>query len=270
VRVDRVVEMSPPVAAETLRVAAASGVELASADGTWRSAQPGEKLSAHDRIRTDEEGSADLVAADGSTVHLGAATEARVDELRRELKRLSLGAGELSAEVRDDPARLFEVALDNNGAVARTRGASFSASADGKGAAALATRRGEVILSARGKEVVIRSGQFARLLPGAPPENPTPIPQTLFLKVAWPPSSTNKKVVTVKGQTDPNARVKVAGHYVSVEADGRYAADVTLPDGAHELHVLASDVAGHVVDDKSPKIVVDTTTDFKTHTPKWK
>lgn len=274
VRAERVVEKAAPVVAETLRLAAASGVEIAGADGAWRSAQPGEKLSAHDRIRTDDEGAADLVAADGSRVHLGAATQARVDELRRDLGRLSLGAGELSADVRDDPARVFEVALeagkDSGGAVARTRGAAFTATADGKGSAAIASRRGEVILSARGKEVIIRSGQFARVLPGETPSAPAPIPASLFLKVAWPAATTNQKTVRVAGKTDPNARVKIGGKYVDVEADGRYAATLTLDDGAHELHVVASDVGGHVVDEKSPKIIVDTKTDFKVHAPKWK
>jgi hypothetical protein len=270
VRPERAVEPAPPLAPETLRLAAASGVEIAGSDGVWRAAHPGERLSAHDRIRTDDEGAAELLTADGSSVRLSAATEARVDELRRELKRLSLGTGELSADVRDDPARVFEVALDDKGAVARTRGAAFTANSDGKGGAAVATRRGEVILSARGKEVVIRSGQFARLARGAPPEDPTPIPQSLFLKVTWPPTSTNRKSVTVKGVTDPNARIKVAGHYIPVEADGRYIADVPLSDGTHRLDVRASDVAGHVVDEKSPKILVDTTTDFKVHPPKWR
>jgi hypothetical protein len=270
VRPERVVEHAAPIAPETLRLAVATGVEIAGSDGVWRAARVGERLSAHDRIRTDDEGDAELLAADGSSVRLSAATEARVDELRRELKRLSLGAGELSADVRDDPARVFEVGLDDKGAVARTRGAAFTATSDGKGAAALATRRGEVILSARGKEVVIRSGQFARMARGAAPEDAKPIPQSLFLKVTWPPSSTNRKAVTVKGVTDPNARIKVEGHYVEVEADGRYAVDIPLADGTHQLHLRASDVAGHVVDEKSPKIVVDTTTDFTIHPPKWK
>jgi hypothetical protein len=76
--------------------------------------------------------------------------------------------------------------------------------------------------------------------------------------------------LTVAGQTAPNARIKVAGHYVRVDAEGKYSAKLDLPDGAHELHVRASDLAGHVVDEKSPRIVVDTTTDFTVHPPKWR
>jgi hypothetical protein len=126
-----------------------------------------------------------------------------------------------------------------------------------------------VVLAARGKEVVIRSGQFARLNNGVP-TTPEPIPQSLFLKVEWPAPQNSKRAVTVAGHTAPNARVKVAGHYVRVEPDGSYRSKVALPDGSHELSVRATDVAGHVVDEKSPRIVIDTATDFKAHTPKWK
>ncbi len=271
VRPERAAEHARAEAPETLAITAVvGGVEVASADGVWRPARPGERLSARDRIRTDDEGGAELHASDGSTVQLSAATEARIDELRRELKRLSLGHGELSADVGDDPSRLFEVEVDGHGAVARTRGAKFTASADGAGGAAVAAHRGEVILSARGKEVVIRTGQFARVGPGGAPDGPRPLPESLFLKVQWPATTTNHPEITVAGQASPGARVKVAGHYVRLDADGHYNATVPLSDGAHELHVHATDLAGHIADEKSPRIVVDTKTDFKIHPPKWK
>ena len=271
VRPERAAERTPALAPETLAIATVSGgVEVAVADGSWRPARPGERLSARDRIRTDDEGAAELHAADGSTVLLSPGTEARVDELRRELKRLSLARGELQAEIADNPARVFEVEVDGHGAVARTRGARFTASADGAGAAAVATRRGEVILSARGKEVVIRTGQFARVAAGGTPDGPRPLPESLFLKVQWPATTSNRPEVVIAGEASPGARVKVAGHFVRPDADGHYSANVPLPDGAHELHVHATDLAGHVADEKSPRIVVDTKTDFKVHPPKWK
>jgi len=271
VRPEQAAERARALAPETLALASLSGgVEVAGPDGVWRAARAGERLAAPERIRTDEEGSAELRAADGSMVQLSPGTEARIDELRRELKRLSLGHGELSADVRDDPNRVFEVEVDGHGAVARTRGAKFTANADGAGAAAVATRRGEVILSARGKEVVIRTGQFARVGPGGTPDGPRPLPESLFLKVQWPATTSNRPEVVVAGTASPGARVKVAGHYVRLDADGHYTANVPLPDGAHELHVRATDLAGHVADEKSPRIVVDTKTDFKVHPPNWK
>jgi len=61
----------------------------------------------------------------------------------------------------------------------------------------------------------------------------------------------------------------VAGHFVRTDPEGRYREVVPLPDGSHELHVHATDLAGHVADEKSPRIVVDTKTDFTVHRPNW-
>jgi hypothetical protein len=271
IRPEHKTEEAKPAAPETLVVTAQSGhVEIAGPDGNWRPAQPGTPLSTHDRIRTDDDGEAQLRAGDGSTVKLLPATEARVDELRRELKRVHLGAGMVEAEVPDSSDRTFELSLDDNGGVARTRGGSFTATSIGAGTAAVASRRGEVVLSARGREVVLRTGQWARIKPGEAPESPQPLPSSLFLKVAWPEKALRSHKVDIVGETTPGARVSVEGKWVQVGADGRYQRSVSLPDGAHQLHVKAVDVSGHVSDEKSPRIVVDTKTDFSVQPPKWK
>jgi hypothetical protein len=270
-RPERKAEEAAPPAPETLVVATASGtVEVAGPDGAWQRVTSGRKLLPNDRVRTGEDGVAELRAADGSVVKLLEATDARVDALRRELKRLHLAAGAVEAEVRDDPTRLFEVELDEKGGVARTRGAKFTATSDGKGAAVVGAHRGEVILSARGKEVVIRSGQFARLAPGAGPETPAPLPPSLFLKVAWPPAISPKSTVVISGTTSPGARVKVGGKWLLPDRDGAYRSTVVLKDGPHELSVSARDLTGRTTDEKSPRIVVDTRTDFKIQRPNWK
>ncbi len=270
VRPETTAEHARPPEPETLVVASVSGtVEVAGPEGGWSVATVGRKLSPRDRIRTGDDGVAELRAADGSMIKLLEDTEARVDALRRELKRLHLGSGVVEAEIADDPARLFEIEVTDGG-VARTRGASFVASSDGKGSAQVGTRRGEVILSARGKEVVIRSGQFARLNPGAEPDMPEPLPASLFLKVAWPPAISTKREVVVSGKTLPGARVRVGRKWMPVGASGDYRATLTLPDGEHDLAVRARDIAGHITDEKGPRIVVDTKTDFKVHPPNWK
>jgi hypothetical protein len=277
VRPERRAEVAHKQRPETLLVGEIAGaVEVAGPDGAFHPARAGEALNERDRVRTGDEGTVTLRAADGSTVKLSPGTDARVDELRLELKRLHLGAGMVEADVIDDEKRVFEVSFqggagDPAGATARTRGGSFAASSNGAGTAAVAARRGEVTLSARGREVVIRSGQFARVLPGAPPEEPQPVPASLFLKVAWPPATrTNQPKVALSGTTQPGARVKIGGHWVQVDDKGNYRTEVTLPDGAHDLHVHAEDVGGHVADEKGPRIVVDTKTDFAVHPPKWK
>jgi hypothetical protein len=261
---------TPPAEIETLVVVQLEGgVEVAGAEGRFRSAAPGTQLSIHDRIRTDDDGKVTLRGSDGATVRLSGATEARVDDLRRELKRLALRGGMIEADVPDDPARLFELSLDDQGGAARTRGAAFTASSNGKNTT-VGARRGEVILSSHGREVVIRSGQLAYLQAGAPPEAPQPIPPSLFLKVDWPASPSRQKKLEVAGRTDPGARVQIQGKWVPVGSDGRYHEELNLSEGSHELHLRAADVGGHLVDEKSPKIVIDSRTDFTVHPPKWK
>jgi hypothetical protein len=253
-----------------LRVTGLAGVvEIAGDGGTFHPAQRGDLLPTHARVRTGDDGSAELSASDGSVVRLLGATEARVDALRTELQRLHLAEGMVEADVREDATRLFEVVLDDQGAAARTRGARFTASANGAGSAAVAAQRGEVILSARGREVVIHTGEYARVAAGSPPSDPQPIPPSLFLKVAWPKGGARGRVV-VSGTTAPGARVELAGHYVRVGEDGSYRRELDLPDGAHRLHVRALDVGGRRADEESPRIVIDTRTDFTVKPPKWK
>jgi hypothetical protein len=254
---------------ETLKVRTVTGgVEVAGADGIYRRAPAGTLLSPNDRIRTDDEGSAELVAADGSTVKLLPATQATVAELSRELKKLRLGRGAIEADVRDDPTRVFELEL-GDGAAARTRGASFSATSNGEGTAAVASRRGEVVLSAQGREVVIRSGQYSRIQPGKAPDAPAPIPASLFLKVAWPSPSAKRKII-IAGETAPGARVQIQGKWQRVGKDGAYRTELDLPDGRHQVRVHAVDVGGHIVDEQSPPIIVDTQTHFEVERPTWK
>jgi hypothetical protein len=277
-------EAPPAREAEGLRlVAVTGGVEVTAADGTTRPAAAGTVLGPRDRVATSDDGTAELRGADGSVVRLFGATRVRVGALRRELARLRLAQGMVEADVPDDPARIFEVELDDNadraspdggaaadGAVARTRGARFVASANGGGSAAVASRRGEVVLSARGREVVIRAGQVARVRPNAPPDDPTAVPGSLFLKVAWPPPATSQRRVVVDGATRPGARVQVNGRYVPVDEAGRYRATLDLPDGTHPLTVKAVDVTGDVATEGGRQIVVDTKTQFKVEKPKWR
>ncbi len=265
----------PPAAPLALTVSElVPPVEIAGADGKFHPARVGDTIAPPSQIRTGEAGSATLRAADGSTVRLRGGTTARVEALTRELQRLSLGEGMVEADVPDDPGRLLQLDLEEPGAApgtspaARTRGAAFVASTDGAGRSAVATRRGEVVLSARGKEVVVHTGEYARVGPGATPDAPAPIPASLFLKVQWPASSRTRTVV-VAGEAPPGARVSVEGKRVKVDPAGKYRAEVTLDEGTHQLAVEAVDVAGRTKRERSPPITIDTSTDFSARPPNW-
>jgi hypothetical protein len=110
--------------------------------------------------------------------------------------------------------------------------------------------------------------------PGGGPEEPQPIPTSLFLKVGWPATQSNKREVPVAGNTQPGARVRVEAdgrsRWVKVDDKGDYKTSLTLDDGPHQLKVHAVDVGGHLADEQGPRIIVDTKTDFQIHPPNWK
>ncbi len=257
---------------ELLTVGAADrGVEISSGGGPWRPVRVGERVAPSDRLRTDEHGTAELRGADGSSVRVYEGTAVRVDELRRELARLAIDSGMATADIRDDPGRVFELELGDpkkQSGVARTHGATFTATV-GAGGAAVANRRGEVVLAARGREVVLRTSQYARIRPGEPPDAPTPIPDSLLLKVAWPSAIVRTPTVVVAGDTAPGARVRINGHFTAVDEKGHYQETMPLTDGPHPLSVEAVDVAGQR-NKKEARVVVETHPDFVVHPPQWK
>ena len=176
--------------------AAAGGVEVAGADGAWRPAHAGERLTAHDRIRTDDEGDGQLRAADGSTVELSPATEARVDELRRELKRLSLARGELTAEVtRRSGARLRGRARRQRRRRPHARRPLHrQRRRQRQRRGGHASRRGHPRRRAARRSSSARGSSRASA-PAARPTSRAPLPQSLFLKVEWPATTTNRPEV---------------------------------------------------------------------------
>jgi ferric-dicitrate binding protein FerR (iron transport regulator) len=261
-------EPAPPSVPLTLIVESVDGPVEVLRGAAWTPAPAGTVLHTTERVRTGEGGGARLRLSDGSSVVLEAATETEVQALGRALSRIRLGTGLVQAEIADDPRRLFQVDLDDAGATARTHGATFSVARSGAGStAAVTAARGEVTVAARGREVVIRSGEITRVAPGAPPTAPAPL---LLLKVAWPDGKLHSHTIVLDGRTDPGARVQVQDRHVPVASDGRYRAEVRLREGANRITVRARDVGGLTRQEISPPLRVDTQTDFKVQVPRWK
>src|SRR5262245_13578926 len=83
-----------------LTIARLSGlVEMASADGRFRPARVGLKLSLRDQLRAEDSGWVELHLADGSALRLLGGSTVRVEELRRGLKRFHLASGMIEADV---------------------------------------------------------------------------------------------------------------------------------------------------------------------------
>lgn len=252
----------PPGAAaraERLSVAAVSGEVRIRRHGAAGpvAASAGEELRPDDVLETGPGGAVQIAAGESYRVGLEENSRFAVREINAELGRFHLSEGLMSASVRDDRERAFEVQAGRE-ALARTRGGELSIAAS-EAAAEVAVRRGEVEVSSAGRAVVVRSGQRALVLPGAAPSEPSPIPPSLLLEVNWPRvEATNQRRLVVTGRTDPGALLAVGGQPVRVGSDGTFRHVVYLREGPQKLSATARDAGGHRSQARSSEILLDT------------
>lgn len=220
-------------------------VEVKGKDGTWRPAKEGDSLTSSDGVRTQDGAYAVLVGGEYWEVKMEPGTEVEVGELSESISKVLLGSGMAHATVRGTNKHLFEVKSKKGDATARTAAGSFTIASNGEGTVAVATEEGEVELEGKGRVVIVRAGQRSVVLPGQAPSDPIAVPSSLLLKVALPTVSlVNKNKITVVGQTEPGARVEIAGHMVNTDATGRFSTQVSLNEGKNPLDVRAMAVGG--------------------------
>ncbi len=265
--------VAPPSAPVALSVVELRGEVAVGRDGgVWAPAEEGQVLSSQDRVRTGQASSALLSMPGVFAVRLDAESEFRVRSLAEGAMRFLLEQGMLSAEVRDDPSRLFEVAAAS--AVVRTRGADFRMNVSQAGVVAVGASAGQVELESSGKVVQVRAGHLTRAERDRPPLDPIPVPAALFLKVRWPARpALSHRAVAISGATAPGARVQVDGVTVEVDAAGRFRRVVELREGENLVQVQSQDVGGNRTEARSPPLHVDTRPDsfeIKTSPDMWK
>ncbi len=249
-----------PAMIERLVVTAVSGpvrIWRGGPAGTALAAKMGDELRQDDLVETGSRAAVQLAAGGRYHVDLEANSEFGVKEITAELSRFRLGSGLMSARVREDTSRAFEVEAGHE-AVARTRGGELSVVSDER-TAAVAVRHGEAELRSGGRAVVIRAGQQSLARDGKVPSQPVPVPSSLLLKVDWPKDLvTNRRRLVVTGFTAPGAVLAVDGRSVKVQPDGSFRHVLYLREGHQTISVAGRDVAGHRVLEKSPEIQVDT------------
>ncbi len=218
----------------------------------------GDKLDLDDVVRTAD-GTATLELGDAARVEIDPGSTVSVLQLAQDASRIRLADGRISAEVaRDD--RHLRVEVADSDAVAEAARSRFAVLTDGNGHAAVASRDGAVLLSARGRTVTIGGGQQSVVAPGLPPSAPARVPPTLFLKVSGPRAAAQReKSTTVAGSTVPGAVVSVNGVRAVAGADGNFAATVPLRDGENALLVRAQDALGRRSQHALPSVTVDAT-----------
>lgn len=261
------VESSETVPALALSLIQVTGpVEVQRGEGAWQPAEEGMVLEADDRVRTGPEGSALLSIPGAFSVGLEADSNFTVKTLAEHISRFRLEDGMISASVLDNPSGLFEVSASS--ATARSRGGDFRLAVNPRGLVALGASRGTVDLSAEGKVVRVDAGFQARVEKGKPPEDPIRIPRQLLLRVRWPKERDLAMArLTVAGETDPAARVRIDGQRVEVDDRGRFTHVLSLKEGRNRIRVESWDVGGHRQISESPSFQVDTRPEaFQIHT----
>ncbi|QRK05562.1 hypothetical protein JQX13_36200 [Archangium violaceum] len=247
----------PPVKRpESLTLEEIRGTVQVRRGGEWRAASVGEALRPSDAVRTLDGAYAVLIGGEAVEVRMDAGTEVSVEDLTDSLSRLLLGNGMTTVRVKPEAGQAIEVMAAGSDAVARTEGGTFTLSNNGAGTVALATLAGEASFSGARKVVIVRAGQQSIVRPGRGPSDPTPIPTSLLLKVNWP--ARPRRQVVVSGQSDPGARVEVAGRVVPTDDQGHFSEVVSLKEGTNAVRVHASSVGGLRQEEKR-ELTVDTT-----------
>ena len=81
----------------------------------------------------------------------------------------------------------------------------------------------------------------------APVTAPAAATDALFLEITQPKdeSVVRQAALTVGGETAPDAVVSVNGQSAEVDADGNFAAIITLEQGPNSIEVITSDFSGN-------------------------
>jgi hypothetical protein len=217
------------------------------ADAAWKPAQPDEALHPKDSVRTADGSYAVLIGGKAVRVKMEPGTEISVKELTDKLSRMNLENGMTTTTVTKGSGHTIEIHAEGSDVVAHSEdGTSFTMSNDGKGTVGVGTREGEVALTGKGHVVIVRAGQQSIVRPGQAPSDPAPVPTSLLLKVNWPAKANTlkKRQVLVTGNTEPGARVEVAGKTITPDADGHFSYTVLLQEGRNPVSVNAVSVGG--------------------------
>jgi hypothetical protein len=226
----------------------------------WKPAEIGMVLEPKDRIRTADDARATLTKPGMFNVELDSGSNLEVKELEEKVSKFMLEKGMISADVVENPDKIFEVEAAES--IARTTGANFKMTVNNQGLVALGTMKGRVNVEAEGKVIQVDEGFMTKVVKGKTPQDPIKIPSALLLKVRWPKSrELSKRKIVIAGKTKPGARVKIEGKVIPVGNRGRFRQVVALKEGTNKLKVESYDVGGNSTVKESPKLFVDTRPD---------
>jgi len=225
--------------------------------GREEALKAGQRLLAKDMVRTSHGGRVVLRFEDGTRVTVEPETSLTVGQLDESLSKLRFDYGLLAADVVVNNQRKFMVEAMDGEASAQTSGAGFEIAGD-RNVIVVAVTSGEVDLAgAGGNTVRIGPSQRATVRRGQAPSQPGRIPDSVFLEVRWPPTLLRERRATVKGKTEPGARVRIDGTYTRVDSEGNFLMDMEFSPGINKVQVEARAPGGTKSHEISPEIEVD-------------
>jgi len=216
----------------------------------------GQRLLAKDMVKTSHGGRVVLRFEDGTRVTVEPQTSLTVGQLDESLSKLRFDYGLLAADVVVNNQRKFMVEAMGQEATAVTSGAGFEI-AGGRNVIVVAVTSGEVDLAGAGSTVNIGPSQRATVRRGQAPSRPVRIPDSVFLEVRWPPTLLRERRATVKGKTEPGARVRIDGKYTRVDSEGKFMMNMDFSPGINKVQVEARAPGGIKSHEISPEIEVD-------------
>jgi hypothetical protein len=233
------------------------GVTRQKPDGSTSAVNVGDELAADDILIT-QAGGADLDVGGVADVELAAETRVSIGELTDTLSKVRLRDGRIAAVVHGAARGSLQVDVPGSSAVASASDGEFSMLSSGS-QLSVATKTGQVTLSARGRSVRIGSGQLSIVERDQPPTAPQPLPPSLFLKLGEAHAVTQRaKKTTVHGETAPGAVISINGVKLVADDKGEFSASVPLKEGANTLVVESTDALGRHERAALPRITVDT------------
>lgn len=219
-------------------------VRVRGRDGVARTLAASDVLALDDTVFTARNGSATLGIGAASVV-VQPRSRLAVLEAARDVGRVLLSAGRMSAALPEGGPTRLRVTVPRSDAAATTTGGRISALTDGHGLLSVAAEQGRATLVSAGHEVVVGSGQQAEAHAGEAPSAPHPIPPTLFLKIEPPAVRAQRESqLALSGETLPGALVASGSRRVAADAKGRFTILVPLKEGRNLLVVEAEDAAG--------------------------
>jgi Glucodextranase, domain B len=235
-------QVAPAVPALTLfRVASIEGAVEALHNGQWYVVQAGDLLPLQDIIRTNKAAKA-LLRRGSTEIEVREDVDIRLDKLAQDTASLAMLRGNAVVASVEAPNEAVEITA--GGTRSQNKGPSRWVVEQGVGGVTVGTIKGEVLFSARDKQVTVRAGQESTARPDEPPSEPEAIPEELLLSVMWPELEHSEAQAQLQGKVRSSSRVKVNGVDAPVRADGRFAASVPLGVGPNKVEVEAQDILG--------------------------